>query len=49
MTRPAAEGGTLVRNRFIRVTPTGDVIAGCPRCTGQVQLPAVKLGLRVAS
>jgi len=35
----AKEGGTLLRNRYLRLTPDGKIVLGCPQC-GNELLPS---------
>lgn len=37
VSRPADEGGTFVRNRYVRVTNDGRIILGCPGCGAELE------------
>lgn len=34
--RPAAEGGVVLRNRYVRVTSEGEIVVGCPGCATEL-------------
>lgn len=36
ISRPAGEGGVLLRNRYVRITPAGELVLGCPGCAQEV-------------
>lgn len=43
VSRPADEGGTLVRNRYLRVSDDGRILLGCPGCGAELE--ATRSGL----
>lgn len=39
VSKPATDGGVLVRNRYLRVTAKGELLIGCPGCKRELEAP----------
>gem|GEM_PF-3889585 len=37
MARPAAEGGVLVKSRYVRITPAGRLLMACSHCGSEAE------------